>query len=293
VKSQTDYWSNYIALFSQTPPKYILSLEKKKFFFAGLNFYPGLTFKSRFKKALLRHSYNLMKKTQCLINKNAHDENLISVPVFLKEMGISNKKFNFYVPSYQKIIIQVLDNNGECEGIIKLALDDFGKKSIEKEIKNLNKIANIDFKNFEIPKIMNSGEKNRMYYFAMNCPSQYRTFDVKDSNGTILKILTELFMVNRSEPESLNEAKIYLNLKERIFQIQDQNIRDLCLKSINLYDVMNDVKIPLCLVHYDFKPWNLLLNCTTNAVLLVDWELMEEKGLPLWDAYTLSPLTLI
>ncbi|MDQ7786902.1 MAG: hypothetical protein RDU01_04790 [Thermodesulfovibrionales bacterium] len=285
MKSKSDYWSNYIALPSQTPPKYLLSLENKRIFLAGLNFYPALTFRSKVKKAFLSHSYNLLKKTQYLINRNVNDENMISVPEFINEIGMANKKFNLYVPSYQKIIIQVLNNNGECEGIIKLALDDFGKKSIGKEIINLNKIANIEFKNLEIPKIMKSAEKSRMYYFVMNCPSQYRPFDVKKRNSSILEILIELFRVTRSEEERLNETKIYLNIKSKIFKIQDQNIRDLCIRTINLYDTMNDVRIPLCLVHYDFKPWNLITNCTTNAVLLVDWELMEENGLPLWDAY--------
>jgi len=283
-----NFWASFFSVPSITPPKYLLSLTNKRAYDSGLNFYSAFSLKSKLKKQFLGKGYvlfNVFKKLGVL--NSPEDENLNPLKGFLETEIGSGNEVNIYVPSYNKAVIQVVDTSGKCEKIIKVAFNANGKRALEAEANNLKTLAQVYFQYFEVPKVINKGVRRGIFFVENTSPKYYRPLDRHEFSERIIKILSELFSVNVSSYRKISESFLFHNLKEKTELIKNEELKELFYKTLNLYtDILPEIEIPFGIVHYDFKPWNMLINQETNRIVLVDWELMREKGLPLWDAYS-------
>lgn len=269
------------------PPTYCISLCNKDVFLRGLNFFCALTIKNKIKKELLKYSYKplqILGSTKLFCN-TYDNETLNKLSKYLLEKEYNT--FNIYMPSYSKAIIQVLDNDGKCKNIIKIALDETASAAIRKEQESIHALEKYTFNNFEIPDVLNVEISKGIVAVEYSCPSKYTPFETIHASSNILPILAELFMAARKTKTPVTETALFKTIADRIENIHEPELqRRLSHILENLRYKLKEVLIPLGIVHYDFKPWNIIINSISGKPFIVDWELMQKAGLPFWDAYS-------
>ncbi len=269
------------------PPVFCISLCNKDVFIRGLNFFCALTLKNKIKKELLKCGYKplqILGRTKLFCN--TYDNNTLNkLSNYLLEKEYNT--FNIYMPSFSKAIIQVIDNDGKCKNIIKIAFDEIASTALRKEQGSIHTLKKYTFNNFEIPDVLNVEISKDIVAVEYSCPPQYTPFETLDTSSNILPILTELFMANSNPKMLVTETSVFKTIAERIGNIHKPELqRGLSLILENLKYKFKEVFIPLGIVHYDFKPWNMLINSVSGKLFIVDWELMQKTGLPFWDAYS-------
>jgi len=269
------------------PPTYCISLCNKDVFLRGLNFFCALTLKNKIKKELLKCGYKplqILGRTKLFCN--TYDNNTLNkLSNYLLEKEYNT--FNIYMPSYSKAIIQVIDNDGKCKYIIKIAFDETASIALRKEQESINTLKKYTFNNFEIPDVLNVEISEDIVAVEYSCPRSYTPFETLDVSSRILPVLTELFLANITPSIRITETSIFKTIADRIGNTHDPELQKrLFLVLGNLETKLKEVFIPLGIVHYDFKPWNIIINSISDKLFIVDWELMQEAGLPFWDAYS-------
>lgn len=273
----------HVQIPSDLPPKYLFSIRNKEIFLTGLNFYCALTPQSKLKKQILMHSYGifhvLLKSGMIHVSDDSFVNDLRSI---FERNDKENYFFNAYVPSYGKATIQVLQLSGSCQRVIKAAFDKKQQRSLEKEKDNLVFLKDYTFASFEVPRVLDSYQTSKMFVVEYTCPERYRPCERLDVSSKLSRLLSEMFSVGRQKELPLTESTLFLEIKERVELAGDDDM----MRSFELlYKSLKSLVIPLGMVHYDFKPWNIIVNLDTNRPFIVDWELMRTDGFPLWDAY--------
>lgn len=273
----------YLQIPSDVPPKYLLSLRNKEIFLMGLNFYSALTPRSRLKKKILRGSYGILyalaKSGLVHVSEDIAINRIRSV---LKNQSHESHILNAYVPSSGKAIIQILKPSGACQKVIKMAFDAIQRRSLENEKKNIESLRDYRFESFEVPRVLDSSQTDNMFVVEYSCPERYRPSERFQPSLDLARLLSEMFVFGRSEELPIVESALFSEIKKRIELGGDD---DLIRWFEFLAKRLRPQPVRSGLVHYDFKPWNILLNLTTNRPFIVDWELMRGDGFPLWDAY--------
>lgn len=289
MKKSSDKLQDYfISLPSGIPPKYLLTLKNKEVYRTGLNFYNAYTSISKLKKLILYYGYSVLKITNSFgILGNSDDNNLSNLRKYLETKNNLQKTFNLYVPSYNKVIIQYIDYSGKCEKIVKVALSKAGEIDLQNEANNLNILNRYSFKFFEIPKVLNRGIKSELFFVEYTCPEYYKPLEKNDYSERIIKILGELFNTTRSFSMKISDSALFKKLKQKNDISGIERLRVISKETLSLYgDGIINTEIPMGAVHYDFKPWNMLINLKNNKLVIVDWEFMTTQGFPLWDAFS-------
>jgi hypothetical protein len=277
----------FLCLPSKNPPQYLFSLKNKRVFNAGLSFYNESSIRASIKKNVLRNGYAFFKSLPEAFGRGEEEVNLSVLLEFLQSRDFSAVNCNVYIPSYDKAVVQVTDDSGICKKIIKIALSNLGRKSIEIEVKNLRFLSSFFFHHFEIPRVINEAFYEGLYYCENTSPERYRPLKWHKSSDILIQGLCELFRMDFSASARIIETPLFMELQEKVTRIPSKgSLEKLSKRTLDIYlNPAFDYSIPLGLVHNDFKPWNLLVNLDTHRPVLVDWKLMVRNGLPLWDVY--------
>lgn len=273
----------YLQIPSDSPPKYLLSLKNKETYLMGLNFYSALTPRSRLKKQVLVFSYgmlNLLLRTELI--HVADDSTINRIRSILKNHIDESCLFNAYIPSSDKAVIQVIRPNGSCQKVIKAAFNEKQRPSLEKDKNNLIALTDYPFKSFEIPRVLDSCQVGDTFIVEYSCPEKYRPYERLYSSLELSWLLSEIFSFGRQKELPLSEAALFSEIKKRIELTEEGDM----MWAFELWAKrLSSQKVPLGMVHYDFKPWNIVIDLITKRPFIVDWELMRSDGFPLWDAY--------
>ena len=225
-----------------------------------------------------------MGRTKLISNTEDHNLNLLWV--FLASKIRQNYACNIYLPSYSKAVVQVVNKIGICEKIIKIALDESAVVSLRKEQENLCNLKQYSFNNFEIPDVLNSESMGNMFFVEYSCPAKYCPHERLDTSPELLAVLTELFLAEQQTVVPLTESTAFRMINAHVRDMYDLELRKECIDIFeHLAQVLRKVSIPVGIVHNDLKQWNMLENLTTKRLFIVDWEMMQKDGFPLWDAY--------
>ena len=277
----------------KSPPCYYLSLENFNCFRAGLHFYSCLTWKSRIKKNLLCVGYPLLKISRIWSRKKEWNELETVLPEFFKRVGLVENTVNMYLPSNNAAIIKDTDKVGKCLRIFKLAIIRGSDSLLEEEASHVRFIQNLTLSSFESPKVIRECKTDNFAFIEYSCPRNYTPLGKIDCSIQIINVLNELFHANKIKIEQISDTTVFKKIKNNLGTIAVGEARQLCQDVLATYEsgTFRYINVPLGIVHYDFKPWNLLINKETNKLFVVDWELMSKNGLPLWDAFSYTLFT--
>lgn len=286
-------FKKHVLIPSTEPPCYFLSLSSFLIFKNGLNFFNALTWKSKLKKTILLLAYHLLKIQTLLLGQKSFEQDKVSLlSTAIDLLNIDIKNSNIYLPSYGKSIVQVLGVSGQCLKIVKIALNEENSAELKEESDNLGFLNKLSFNAFEIPNVLNEGKLEGFSYAVHRCPAHYRPMEYFDYSANMINILAELFQRPTNVFEFVNETVYFDRIKRNIRKVNDEDKQDLFKKVMLLYhDESFRFRIPLGLVHGDFKPWNLLINNKTGKLFVVDWPMMTANGFPLWDAFSYTLYT--
>ena len=286
-------FNRHLILPSSSPPNYYLSLSNYLVFKNGLSFFNALTWKSKIKKKLMFLAYHIFNIKNILVGQRAlTSDKSGTLSSILDSLNINAINTNVYMPSYGKAIVQNLSNSGQCLKIVKIALDEESGSELKEESVKLQFLSKLLVNTFEIPYVLNEGYQESLYYAEHKCPAYYEPMEYLDYSDKMIGILAELFHCSGIAEAFVNETDFFDRIQTNKAKVTDQKTEELFSKVIHLYDdIRFRFKVPLGLVHGDFKPWNLLINKETERLFIVDWPMMSPNGFPLWDAFSYTMFT--
>lgn len=285
----------YFLLPNVYKPKYLLGINSKRIFSMGLMFYLPLSSKAKLKKRSLEMIYPFIRS---FLRRNIISEQdllrrfgLKAVKEILDSKRSSTSFWNIYLPSRDKLIIQVL-NGCKMHSYIKIGLTQKGNDFICREKDNLDFLLSYNFHQFEIPNILYSSQVEDKNILMLTSPPRFSLVTGSQPSKEILSILIELFYLNQGSKMQLKESTHYREIKRRVKGSKYFTELEETLSLIE--NKFGKQIVTTGFAHYDFKPWNMLRNQASSKIFLIDWEFMRKDSLPLWDAfsYIIQPLLL-
>lgn len=289
--NEKDSGTTYFTL-PATHPRYFFPANSHYLFKKGLAFYRPIGFKALLKKKILLYSYPIFPFLR--IRKVALDEllekyNLADIKRVSEKFGIWGGLYN--PPGNSKLIVQLLDREGNITAYMKIGLSQDGNYRIDSEAKALQFLKESGFSGFEFPEILEKGKENQRGFIILHSPIRLLA-PRKISIELVLPGLRKLFNLQKKE-EKLGEIS---HTKEILQRVEKSSYsEELKEKLHRLISEIGDTIVPAGCLHFDFKPWNIFINKDTGKLFVIDWEFFKKEGLPMWDLFTfvIQPLLLV
>lgn len=134
-----------------------------------------------------------------------------------------------------------------------------------------------------LPRLLDEGMLacGRSYLSMQALPHGVFSTHFDRRHGHFLKLLAQF----RPAPTPWVQSGAHLRLRERMqraLPLMDQQYRDLMLAVLDeLEGEIGQRRLPTCLIHSDFAPWNVRL--AEQHLYVFDWEYAEESGNPIQD----------
>ncbi len=177
-------------------------------------------------------------------------------------------------PGQQQKAVVILTSTKTCEPqrVMKIALGDKAKDSMDKEASILNALAQYTMSSI-VPVLLDSAKNNE---WTMQTVVQGHLAGRKLSESHIAWLLE---LPRSTKTTTLDEQQRQLQKMVTSCQILSINDKqDILQRLTNI----TGGSLPLVLVHGDFAPWNLKIQ-PDDKITAIDWEDAEFTGLPLWD----------
>ena len=273
----------YFALPSRKNPKFWLSADGKSTFKKGLFFYPAFSWKAKMKKWALLNSYPILA---WIFSHGKHSiEELMGHPL-LSELQTLSRPYgrwaNLYVPTPGKIVIQLVRNDARISAYMKIGIQEKERALIKREFQALQWLNNRELSNFEVPRVLEYEEKNGTSSLILSAPP-HLFYPENYELEKLLPVVREIYFL-KFAVKPLKESGHFQKIKKRAGGEIPEKIEHL----------LADQPFPSGCLHYDFKPWNIMVNGETGKFFVIDWEFFTQEGLPLWDLFTfvLQPMLL-
>ena len=271
-------------------PKYFFSANSYYLFKKGLAFYRPIGFKALLKKKTLLFSYPIFPLLR--IRKVALDE--LIKKYNLGEIKRASEKFGIWGSLYKppgdsKLIVQLLDREGNITAYMKIGLSQDGNSRINSEANALQFLKESGFSAFEFPEILERGKENQREFIVLHSPPRLLA-PRKISIESVLPGLRELFNLQKRE-RKLREIS---HTKEILQRVEKSSYsEEISEKLHKIISEIGEITVPAGCLHFDFKPWNIFINKVTGKLFVIDWEFFRKEGLPLWDLFTFVILPLL
>lgn len=278
-KQEDDGSPPFLAMPNLFNPRIILPLKSGNAFRSSLSIHNTASPKNRFIKKALSISYCCIKKKKgnylfltpeiksllkTILKKYPDD---LDFSFYLGTEGAKNRKLTIQVAEPDKIITY-----------IKVAADEDSKKYLRRESIILQQLSNQNFTSYIVPKIVDGGELNDIYYclctnaFAVSKQTGYNLDDFICNN----------FISFLNDRATIGDLRKYYERLERILSSAElnDNVKHFVessfnrLKNLSFFSILN---------HGDFTPYNIKIS--GDKLAAVDWEFAEENGQPFYDIF--------
>jgi len=196
---------------------------------------------------------------------------------------------------FGKILIQLLNEQGQTIGIAKVADTILAAQAMARETKALKHLERVSELRNAVPTILTTGEcQNHIVQMQTAVGSSLRFYRTKLTSDHLrfLTILSHVDVCEINVEQWSHWANIWRWAHEYEFgSIRETNSLRMALE--HSYDNLQNTAIPFHRVHGDFAPWNIL-SCP-HGLAVVDWEESEAVGLPFYDSiyFALQVATLL
>ena len=254
---------------------YILNISNKVSINNSIKFYKATTIKSKIKKQLLKKYLKILRLGNTKVIRTPKQ-----ISSFLQAKFSTNLDFNvnancsiLLAPTGDKVIVH--HHNKYFQ---KFA---FGKSynNVVKESEIYNILGKPKY--FKTSQLFNFVNDKQLKYCEFKLKNQTnKLVESKIINDTICSALVEFFQSNSVNSININEY-IFSRINEHKHIFRD-NLKQILEVLNTICSNNNNKKIPLGLVHRDFKPWNILQQ---DKLLIYDFEEAVLNGPPLEDLF--------
>lgn len=212
------------------------------------------------------------------------------LPFLLREHFGEEIEFALFTgtPGYlRKPTIQIMDLSGAILGYCKVATNSQTEEVVENEARILKLLSNIDLGAATVPElIFCGGLSDGMTALVQSTKKQHLSSAPLSPNAVHGDFLARLFEQTRQEMQFLESAGC-LEVRERLLRLGadagERLMRELLAAFEWSSGMLESAKVPLCLAHRDFTPWNTFL--TGERLYVFDWEFARSNWIPLADAF--------
>ena len=252
---------------------YILNISNKVCINNSIKFYKANSIKLKIKKRLLKSYLTILRLGNIKVTKTPKQINSFLQAKFKVSLDFNiNANCSMLIsPTGDKLIVHHHDKYFQ-----KFA---FGKShnNVIRE-SEIYKILGKP-KHFKTSQLFDFVNDKQLNYCEFKLKTETNIFvESKITSRTICRALAELFQTNSVHSINVNEY-IY-SLIDKYSDISRDNFEQIERVANSMYSNNNDKKIPLGLVHRDFKPWNTLQQ---DKLLIYDFEEAVLNGPPLED----------
>jgi hypothetical protein len=188
-----------------------------------------------------------------------------------------------YPGPLQKLTLYCPQPHGGPDKVTKVALNKRANHAITREAYWLDTLGKLPELASFMPRLLDAGTLSSGFgYLSMQALPHgvsSRRFDRRHRH--FLRLLAK----HRPELTSWNQSGAHLRLRERMQQameLMDTEHQDLLLAVLEEVErEIGPLRLPTCLLHSDFAPWNVRL--AEQHLYVFDWEYAEESGNPLQD----------
>ncbi len=266
-------------------PKYLLNAEGRWQFLQGLFFYPDFSLKARVKRKALSLLYPALPY---LLSRGKHSPHKLSEMEYIQQVRdfLSSYGYcvNFYIPRPGKIVAQILGENGKVSAYAKVGFSHRVNYFTKNEAKTLGFLKQVNISSFETPQVLDFLERDNLVALILSTRPVLH-YEKNLSLTSILPVLREIYSLNLRE-FPLRENPHFVDIRKRAVG------KPLFKKTIEkVLEEMGGERLPAGFIHYDFKPWNIMINEGSGKPFIIDWEFSRFDGLPLWDHFTFTFLS--
>jgi thymidylate kinase len=203
-----------------------------------------------------------------------------------KIFGVNKVSASFLVacPNEQKIVAQVMDDEANILGYLKMGCSPETIDAIHREERALRRLQTHFFSTATIPKIIYAGYWNNCYLLIQGPP----TIRTDTSPGRItdqhIAFLSELYAV--APQTQLAGSDFMCRIRRRVEQLTRLGYGSV-LPVLNVLEEFHsgvgETNVICGFMHGDFAPWNIL--GAQNGLFVFDWENSHTIGTPGWDLF--------
>ncbi len=177
----------------------------------------------------------------------------------------------------RKVSVAILGSNGHIKGFAKLAGSRLSRRLLEHEARVLPALAPADGSASPAARILFAGEVDGTY-LTVQSPLQGRSTQPRltPAHHRFLQSL------QTTEQKPAAATDLVATLPARIAALPPSRL-DLIGMLDDVMPVLQQLTVPVTIVHGDFAPWNLREEAGTISAF--DWEYGQPSGLPLLDEF--------
>jgi hypothetical protein len=271
-------------------PRWIIPLKNRNLIIASLALYQPSLLKAK-----------LIKKMTVLTAKSGLSEVIAKDKIYLqkKDNFIRElfKKDNLHYAIFtgtegchRKVTVQVMDEEGNILGYIKVSDNQEIDRILENETEILGDLLRLEIRNGLFPKVIYHGHINDVNILVLDTmKSTKSTFRSKLSDSHV-NFLSEIFQ-KTAQGSKYKESGFAKGFRKRLRDLEIERLgdgeTDRLRKLERIIDfIENQIgneRLPFGLCHRDFTPWNTFFH--DGKLYVFDWEYAEREYPPLLDVF--------
>jgi hypothetical protein len=191
-------------------------------------------------------------------------------------------------PGYlRKPTVQIMDASGGILGYCKVAINSQTKEVVENEARTLELLSSVDLGPATVPELIHCGGLPDGTTVLVQSTKKEHLSAAPLSPGRVhADFLARLFKQTRQERQFL-ESPPSLEVRKKLSRPGENAGEGLMRQLLAAFEwssgTLESAKIPLCLAHRDFTPWNTFL--AGERLYVFDWEFARSSWIPLADAF--------
>ena len=276
----------FVVLPSRNSPRWLLPLGDPRWSFMGAKIYTPYAPTARVVKGLLmgiirtgwtgwaRHRVLVASREPLPIEVLVSEVTGERHPIFALSLGNQ--------PAVRKLTVQVMRQDGEILGYMKLPLTDLATEQVRHEGRALERLWNSPALRPHIPRLLHTGAWGESYaLFQTAVPGKLGPTTFTRIHDDFLKILWDVHRVDKpgrslSEEIGAKWEKVAPLLSTKWKELGQEVLR----RSAQGLDRLT---IPCGVSHGDFAPWNTRVQ--QGRLLLFDWESTDWEAPNSWDIF--------
>lgn len=185
-------------------------------------------------------------------------------------------------PAVSKLTVQVMSQDGQIVGYVKLPLTEVATRRVRHEAAVLERLWSFPNLRAHVPRLLYSGVWNDTYLlFQSPLDGQLSPLTLSDIHENFLQALQNVHSVSKPGPRLVEEVAPKWTKAAPRLGSQWQALGDEALRRVARS--LNGSPLRCSLAHGDFAPWNMRIR--QEDLLLFDWESADWEAPHGWDSF--------